>query len=106
MSISLLSQVEPSIADGPVQIVGVAANVKEVGLNEVAFNDVYLPFAQNPRPAMFVVAKTAAKGGSPLSAVLPAVRHEVQQIDRTTRFTISKPWRARFMPSFTERDPA
>jgi putative ABC transport system permease protein len=32
-----------------VTIVGVAASVKETGLNEVSFADVYLPFAQHPQ---------------------------------------------------------
>src|ERR1700688_4124700 len=34
----------PSIPPGPVQIVGLAANIKELGLDEIVFKDIYLPF--------------------------------------------------------------
>jgi predicted permease len=33
-----------------VTIVGVASNIKEAGLNEVSFADIYVPFAQRPAP--------------------------------------------------------
>jgi hypothetical protein len=35
-----------------VQIVGLAANIKELGLDEVVFNDIYLPFAARIDPAI------------------------------------------------------
>jgi putative ABC transport system permease protein len=44
---------------GIVQIVGVADNVKDVGMNEVDFNDLYLPFPQAPVPALELVAGTS-----------------------------------------------
>ena len=43
---------------GRLTIVGVAANVKEVGFNEVEFNDIYVPFAQMAAPAFELVART------------------------------------------------
>jgi putative ABC transport system permease protein len=41
---------------GPVVIVGVAANVKEVAVNEVEFPDIYLPFNQAPAPWVELIA--------------------------------------------------
>jgi len=38
------------VRNGLVTIVGVAANIKEVGMNEIDFADVYVPFAQRPAP--------------------------------------------------------
>ena len=44
---------------GVAVIVGIAANVKEVGINEVEFADVYLPFAQAPSPSIEFVVRTS-----------------------------------------------
>ena len=44
-------------------IVGVAANVKEVGFNEVEFNGIYVPFAQMPAPAFELVARAGVPAG-------------------------------------------
>lgn len=62
---------------GELTIVGVAANCREVGLNEVEFNDVYVPFVQMPAPSMELLAKAAV----PLSAVAPPLRAAVGQLD-------------------------
>ena len=63
---------------GPVQIVGVVANTKEVGLNEVDFDDLYFPFLQNPTPAMFLVLSTTIPG----NGIVDAVRKEVLTLDK------------------------
>jgi putative ABC transport system permease protein len=47
---------------GTVQIVGVAANVKDVGVNEVEFANVYLPFAQAPSPSMELIVRANTLG--------------------------------------------
>jgi putative ABC transport system permease protein len=51
-----------SIPPGKVQIVGVVANVKEVGLNEIPFRDVYLPFLQSPVRTMYLAVRTSQAG--------------------------------------------
>ena len=42
----------------PGEIVGLAANSKELGVDEVPFHDIYLPFEQNPMRSMYLVMKT------------------------------------------------
>jgi len=66
-----------SIPPGPVQIVGLAANIKELGLDEVVFNDIYLPFAQNPSRLMYLTAKT----GVDPETLLPALRSHLRASD-------------------------
>ena len=44
---------------GLVTIIGVAGNVKNFGLNEVEFNNLYLPFAQAPSPTVELIVSTA-----------------------------------------------
>lgn len=67
----------PSIPPGPVQIVGLAANIKELGLDEVVFNDIYLPLAQNPSRSMYLTAKT----GVDPESLIPALRSELRAAD-------------------------
>jgi ABC-type antimicrobial peptide transport system permease subunit len=67
----------PSIPPGPVQIVGIAANIKELGLDEVVFNDIYLPFAQNPSRSMYLTAKTAVDP----ETLIPALRDKLRGAD-------------------------
>jgi predicted permease len=62
---------------GQLTIVGVSANVKEIGFNEVDFNDIHVPFAQMPAPSMELVARAAV----PPSAVIPALRAAAAAID-------------------------
>jgi ABC-type antimicrobial peptide transport system permease subunit len=64
----------PSIAGGEVRIVGVAANTKELGLNEVEFNDIYLPFAQNPVRSAFLAVKTQGNADAAIQALRRALR--------------------------------
>jgi putative ABC transport system permease protein len=62
----------------PVQLVGVVANTKEVGLNEVEFDSIYFPFLQNPTHAMYLVLCPTIPG----SRILGSVRKEVQALDK------------------------
>ncbi len=68
---------------GALTIVGVVANVREVGFNEVPFADIYVPFAQMPAPAIEVVARAAA--GAP--NVAGAIRVAAAAIDPTIPVT-------------------
>jgi predicted permease len=62
---------------GQVTIVGVTARTKEVGMNEVDFSDIYVPFVQMPPPYLEVIAKASL----PLDAVSAPLRSGVAQID-------------------------
>ena len=62
---------------GLVTIVGVAGNVKNFGLNEVEFNNLYLPFAQAPSSTVEVIVRTAA---APARAV-DAMRRAAAGVD-------------------------
>jgi hypothetical protein len=51
---------------GVVTIVGVAANIKEVGLNEIDFADVYVPLAQRPANSLeLLVRGNGSSAGMP-----------------------------------------
>ena len=62
----------PVPAQKSVTIVGVAANVKETGLNEVAFSDVYLPFAQHPQPNVEYIARGRGADAAMIAALRAA----------------------------------
>ena len=65
--------------DGPVyEIVGVAGNVSQLGLDTEPMPEVYLPFSQSPTEAMVVMMRA----GGDLEALAPAVRRRVAEIDR------------------------
>jgi putative ABC transport system permease protein len=68
---------DSSIPVGPVEIVGLASNTRELGLNEVEFEDIYLPFAQNPQRSMSLAAKTAG----PAAGIAASLRRELQSLD-------------------------
>lgn len=72
----LLAGDEPSISEGRVEIVGVAANVRDVGLNEVPFDDLYLPASQVVPHTMYVVVRTTAS-----ASVGPILRQKIQALD-------------------------
>jgi putative ABC transport system permease protein len=77
--ITILPGLEPGeTKQQEVQIVGVAANIKEVGVDEVPFNTIYLPFAQNPTGNMYVVAR--APTGT--QSVVAALRREISSVDK------------------------
>jgi putative ABC transport system permease protein len=65
-----------SVPAGPVRIVGLAANTRELGRDEVPFQDIYLPFAQNPRRSMTLLVRTSG----PPSAAFAALREDLQKI--------------------------
>lgn len=62
---------------GPLVIVGVAATIKDVGLNEIDFGNLYVPFAQMPAPRVELVARA----GVPAAALADPLRRAVAQID-------------------------
>jgi predicted permease len=66
------------VATGPLLIVGVVANSKELGMNEVPFNGLYVPFAQMPSPSFQLAAQSAV----PSSQVADTVRRAVLDLDR------------------------
>ncbi|GGG89242.1 ABC transporter permease [Edaphobacter dinghuensis] len=72
----LLAGDEPSIPEGRVEIVGIAGNVRDIGLNEVPFDDLYLPVSQGVPRAMYLVVKTHA-----FNAVAPVMRQKMQALD-------------------------
>jgi predicted permease len=61
----------------PVVIVGVAHNIKEVGLNEVDFGDIYLPFAQLPTTGIELVARCSV----PAAGLADTLRQRAARID-------------------------
>jgi len=58
-SLEILAGGASNVPAGTVLIVGLAPNIKEVDLNEVEFNDIYCPLAQNPVRAFYVAVKTS-----------------------------------------------
>lgn len=50
-------------------------NAKDVGLDEIPFDDLYLPFTQNPIRGMYVVVKTSIP-----SSVMPALRRRFSHL--------------------------
>jgi len=55
---------------GRLTIVGVLADIKQVDVHEIAFNEVSLPFAQRPSPLITVIARVNVDPG----AIVPAAR--------------------------------
>jgi len=62
---------------GHVVVVGVATNIKEVGLNEIDFGDIYVPYAQAPEPFVELVVR----GAVPASAIADALRQRMAHVD-------------------------
>lgn len=60
------------------RIIGVAANIKEVGVDEIPFVTIYLPFAQNPTRSLYVIARAAVASQS-VAAVL---RRQISSVDK------------------------
>jgi predicted permease len=63
---------------GALTIVGVVSNAKNVGLNEVEFNDIYAPFAQAPAPGIELIVHAAV----PPSSLANDLRGAVGEVDR------------------------
>jgi putative ABC transport system permease protein len=64
--------------DGPLEVVGVAADVKDEDIEEEAELSVYLPYRQDPWWKMGLIIRTA----SGPEGLAPAVRSEVLALDR------------------------
>jgi len=64
---------------GALTIVGVASNVKDVGLNEAEFGNIYVPFAQMPAPWMELVVRA----GMPPDRVGAALAQAAAAVDAT-----------------------
>src|SRR5262249_27818428 len=45
------------VGHGSVTIVGIAADIKEIGPNEVSMADIYMPFAQRPAPIVELLVR-------------------------------------------------
>jgi predicted permease len=65
------------VKGGSAQIVGVVSNVKDVGMIEVDFNDIYLPFAQSPAPSIQLIVSTSV----PALGVVDSVRRAALAVD-------------------------
>jgi putative ABC transport system permease protein len=68
---------------GPLQVVGVADNVKQVELNEVDFADVYVPFAQMPSPRFELLVRTS----TPAVPLIDRLRERAARVDPTIPIT-------------------
>jgi putative ABC transport system permease protein len=62
---------------GPLTIVGVASNVKEVALNEVEFADIYVPFAQMPAPSVELLVRAVV----PAATLSEPLRQRAARLD-------------------------
>jgi predicted permease len=60
------------------EIVGVVGDVRDRGLDKAPGPQLYVPYAQRPSAALFLVVRT---GGDPLAS-LPPVRFAVREVDR------------------------
>ena len=68
---------------GVTLIVGVVANVKELGINEIEFPDVYLPFAQAPAQSVEFVLRTTV----PLASVREPLKRAIAATDAAVPVT-------------------
>ena len=75
--LTLLPDGDASIATGSVEIVGLARNTSELGVDEVPFQDVYLPFSQSPMRSMYVLLKTGGRA----EEISTALRTEIRRMD-------------------------
>ena len=80
-------------------IVGVVRNTKQFVLTMPAQNMIYVPFAQNPAPSMFVAAKTKIHS----AALVDSVRKAISEIDRDQPIYNVKMMTERIRASESER---
>lgn len=88
----------PYMAGPTLQIIGVAGSVHQAALDEPAFAEVYVPFAQNPSSSMVLMIRTA---GDP-QALAPAVRRDLAAADRDLPIQSLRPF-TQWMQSTLER---
>ena len=62
-----------SVQPQTAEIVGVVADNKQWGATEEPHNIVYVPFAQNPVPSMFIVAKTNIQSAALIQSIRAAI---------------------------------
>ena len=75
--------------EGPtLEIVGVAANVSQMGLDTESLPEIYYPFSQRAESAMVVMIRTA---GDP-AALIPGIRRHVAAIDRNLPIQSLRPF--------------
>ncbi len=82
----LLSDEDAIAREGIVEIVGVAGYARDVGLDEVPFDDLYLPFAQAAPRGIYVTFKSSAP-----ASVAPVLRRKFQQLDAEQFVSDPKP---------------
>lgn len=68
--VDLEAQHAAGVRNGTVTIVGVAANIKEISVNEVAFQDIYVPFAQRPASEIELIVHGGAGSPTEMAASL------------------------------------
>jgi predicted permease len=86
-SIDLVGSRGAPIRKGRLTIVGVAADIKEVGLNEVAFPDLYVPYAQRPAADIELLVR----GHGDDASMAAALRSAVAAVDATIPVTSVAP---------------
>ena len=65
-----------------IEVVGVAADVKDRELNREATPDVYIHYVQNPLPVTLRVQRIVIRASEDLATVAPLIRSAVASIDR------------------------
>jgi putative ABC transport system permease protein len=65
-----------------IDVVGVAADVKDRELNREATPDVYLPYVQNPLPVTLRAQRIVLRTSEDLATIAPLIRGAVASIDR------------------------
>jgi predicted permease len=75
------------IRTGRLTIVGVAADIKEVGLNEIAFPDLYVSYAQRPSANIELLVR----GHGDDASIAAALRSAAVAVDRTIPVTSVSP---------------
>jgi len=82
----------------PVLIVGVVANVKELGIDEVPFTDIYQPLQQNPSSSVDLVLRTNIEA----AGVAAEIRRQALAIDPDQAFYAIRTMDDRISKSFGE----
>ncbi|MGA8594434.1 MAG: ABC transporter permease [Bryobacteraceae bacterium] len=82
----ILENLDSAAREGIVEIVGVTANVRDVGLDEVPFDDLYFSLAQIAPRAIYVTLKSSAP-----ASVAPLLRRKFQHLDADQFVSDPKP---------------
>jgi predicted permease len=86
--------------EGPTyEIVGVAGDVSQMGLDTEPYPEIYVPFSQSPNEAMVVMIRAAADA----SSLAPAVRRRVMAADRNLPIESLRPFTQTLAASLSER---